>query len=319
TRDLLGHQIQNMMLQCSFAGRKCYQANFTRVRTGNYGNCYMLQNSKFITRRSGPDGGLELTLFLETDEYVPGITNGKGFQIAIHEQGSIPFPEDEGIAITAGAQTVIGLRMLQINRLPMPYGPCKSTATFESINNVTYSRNTCQRLCEQALIRSTCNCYDISRLELNDVMKNPLDLPPCLSSTELTCVYEVQYNFDATDSSCGCDSPCSEKMYEKTVAARQWPSPTYASILVESICKDRSADVCNKLRHKTKGDRLADFIKLNIYFEDLNYEELSEQADYEKSQLLSDIGGSIGLWIGISVLGLFELFHLVADIVMYMC
>ncbi|KAI8786498.1 amiloride-sensitive sodium channel subunit beta, partial [Biomphalaria glabrata] len=53
---------------------------------------------------------LELVLFLELDEYLPGITGGKGAQIVIHPQGSYPFVEEEGIPIAAGSQTIISLK-----------------------------------------------------------------------------------------------------------------------------------------------------------------------------------------------------------------
>ncbi|CAG5134503.1 unnamed protein product, partial [Candidula unifasciata] len=109
-RLTMGHQIQNMLIQCSYAGGQCVMSNFTVSQSTSYGNCYTIQNTLWAARRSGPDQGFQLILFLETDEYVPGITNEKGIQLIIHEQGTTAFPDDEGIAVAAGTQTVIGLR-----------------------------------------------------------------------------------------------------------------------------------------------------------------------------------------------------------------
>ncbi|KAH9491440.1 hypothetical protein Btru_032187 [Bulinus truncatus] len=318
-RNVLGHQIDDMLLQCSFAGRKCFWSNFTRIHSANYGNCYTLQYSKFISRKSGPEGGLELTFYLETEEYIPGISNGKGMQIVIHEQGTIPFPKDEGLAVSAGFQTFIGLRMIEVSRLGEPYSPCTSTDNFVSTYNKTYTRNTCQKICQETKVREACKCYDHSELELYDVMKNPKGLPPCRNTSELMCLSKEEFEFDATESSCNCNNPCREKIYEKTLAARQWPSKSHADLLIQAICQKIPNDLCKILKNKNDSDKLEDFIKVNIYFEDLNYEELSEKADYELTQLLSDIGGSIGLWIGLSVLSMFELFHLVTDIMFYLC
>ncbi|GFR83390.1 amiloride-sensitive sodium channel subunit beta-like [Elysia marginata] len=53
---------------------------------------------------------LQLQLFLESDDYVPGIANSKGVQVIIHDQGTIPFPEDDGLAVAAGTETFIGLK-----------------------------------------------------------------------------------------------------------------------------------------------------------------------------------------------------------------
>ncbi|KAK6989353.1 amiloride-sensitive sodium channel subunit gamma-2, partial [Biomphalaria glabrata] len=56
------------------------------------------------------------------------------------------------------------------------------------------------------------------------------------------------------------------------------------------------------------------FLKLNIFYRDLNYEELAEQPNYEIFQLLSDFGGTMGLWIGLSVLSLFEIINVIAEL-----
>ncbi|XP_059164359.1 degenerin-like protein unc-105 [Physella acuta] len=334
-RSALGHQIQDMMLQCSFAGRKCVQSNFTQIQSAVYGNCYTIEYDKFIARKSGPSAGLELTLFLETSEYIPGITNGKGLQLVVHEQGTVPFPEDEGIAINPGTQTLIGLRMVKITRLGEPYGPCISTSTFEVKYGIKYTRNACQRICEQQQIIDTCQCVDALHPQLIIYM-NATNVQPCNNITQMMCVTEVEFNYNASEDKCGCASPCrwvvclqvgrvpaggscvcSESLYEKTISPRQWPSPSFASILLESICQDRSPETCSKLRNMSDNELLGEFVKLNIFFEDLNYEELSEQADYTSVNLLSDIGGTIGLWIGLSVLSLFELIHLASSLVYY--
>ncbi|XP_059164382.1 degenerin unc-8-like [Physella acuta] len=288
-RSALGHQIQDMMLQCSFAGRKCVQSNFTQIQSAVYGNCYTIEYDKFVARKSGPSAGLELTLFLETSEYIPGITNGKGLQLVVHEQGTVPFPEDEGIAINPGTQTLLGLRMA------------------------------CQRICEQQQIIDTCQCVDALHPQLIIYM-NATNVQPCNNITQMVCVTQVEFAYNASEDKCGCASPCSESLYEKTISPRQWPSPSFASILVESICQDRSPETCSGLRNMSDNELLGEFVKLNIFFEDLNYEELSEQADYTSVNLLSDIGGTIGLWIGLSVLSLFELIHLMSSLVYYiMC
>ncbi|XP_059169932.1 acid-sensing ion channel 1C-like [Physella acuta] len=182
--------------------------------------------------------GLELTVYLETDKYLPGITSGEGAQVVIHEQGTVPFPDEEGIAAASAAQTLIGLKQL------------------------------CQKICQANKVRAVCNCYDTSNLEVNDVMKIPDTLKPCTNQSELQCVTRLSSNVSNDDTICDCSSPC---------------------------------------RY--------DFLKLNIYFEDLNYERISEQPDYEIIQMFSDVGGTIGLWIGLSLLSLFELLHLIVDVV----
>ncbi|CAL1541410.1 unnamed protein product, partial [Lymnaea stagnalis] len=286
--------------------------NFNTRHSAKYGNCYTLDNDKFISRKSGPSGGLEMILYLETNEYLEGITSGKGAQVVIHEQGTLPFPDDEGIAVTAGEQTMIGLKqVMQISRLDGVYGPCKSVDDFKLKYKIKYTRNSCLKICKQNLIMQTCQCYDEIYQDINDVMKISDKNIPCRNASQLTCVTMVKWTFEDTASSCACDSPCSEKAYGRNVASRMWPSKSVADVMVNSMCTTKQT-LCDELR--SRNDLQDDFIKLNIYYEELNFEELEEQIDYEFTQLLSDVGGTIGLWIGLSVLSMCELFHVLMQI-----
>ncbi|KAK3790663.1 hypothetical protein RRG08_048787 [Elysia crispata] len=317
-RSQMGHQITDMLLQCSFAGRKCVARNFTRSLTSRYGNCYTLQYRKFMSRSSNPSDGLQLKLFLETDDYVPGIANSKGIQVVIHDQGTLPFPEEDGMAVKAGTETFIGLRRVEISRLGSPYGKCTSAEDFMAKNKIKYTRTACQKVCRESRTRHVCGCYDIMQQEVNSVLKRSRNLKACQTKEELQCALKISTRFENNMDICDCYRPCRETTFEKTVSSRNWPNPSFASLLSSAACKHNSS-VCNTLPHKSEYQLREEFVKLVIYYEDLNYEELTESADYELDQFLSDVGGTIGLWIGLSLLSLFEIIHLITDICLYIC
>ncbi|GFN77780.1 amiloride-sensitive sodium channel subunit gamma [Plakobranchus ocellatus] len=271
-RATMGHQISNMLLQCSFAGGTCRARNFTRLQTTDYGNCYTIQYPKFISRKSGPKDGLVLKLFLESDEYVRGIASSRGIQVIVHDQGTLPFPDEEGIAVKSGSETRIGLRRLQISRLGKPFGECTPIEEFKKQYGVKYTRTACQNFCRQERTTRTCGCYDIEAQETNMILKLSRNWTACKTAEEIQCALRLALQLEADQSVCGCHSPC---------------------------------------KHE--------FLKLVVYYEDLNYEELEESAAYQIDQFLSDVGGTIGLWIGLSVLSLFEIVHLLTDIGLYLC
>lgn len=321
-RKIWGHQIEDMLVHCSFAGKKCSAKNFTHVFSGTYGNCYTLQYEKFFSRKSGPDGGLELVVFLENHEYIEGITTGKGIHVVIHELKTLPFPDDEGIAISPATQTILGMKQVQIERLGFPYGSCKAVNFFEKKYNVTYTRNTCQKICQQNLIRKTCNCTDGKSPNLNDIMGDVMGMEPCKSAEQIKCYTKVTFDFDSKNNSCDCDDPCSERVFEQSISSRQWPNWSFSPVLVETVCKNISIDTCDMLKAQLKDspwEVMENFIKLNIYYNDLNYELLTDSPDYEMVNLWSDIGGTIGLWIGLSVLGVCELLMLLAQVIIKCC
>ncbi|XP_055886446.1 degenerin mec-10-like isoform X1 [Biomphalaria glabrata] len=313
-KKLVGHQLEDMLLQCTFGRIPCLRfKNFTQTVTANYGNCYTV-DEKFIAKRSGPDGGLELILFLELGEYLQGITSGRGAQVVIHEKGSYPFPEDEGISIPAGQQTVISLRQLKINRLSEPYDRC----TNRDIEKYTYTRNLCQKKCIQGIIIKSCNCYDTRFESMSSMTNITSGYLPCTNSTnDQYCIQNVTNGFEDNERDCQCFNPCNESIYEKSVSYKQWPNDVMAKYLANQVCKNNSTlcDSLWNLSNSNPEELRMNFLKLNIFFQDLNFEERSDQANYEFTTLLSDIGGSIGLWIGLSILSLFEIVDLLLRLV----
>ena len=57
----------------------------------------------------------------------------------------------------------------------------------------------------------------------------------------------------------------------------------------------------------------ANIARIEIYYEELNYERLTEIPAYTLVQLLSDFGGNIGLWTGVCIFNVFEVVKLLVD------
>ena len=55
-----------------------------------------------------------LTINLENHEAIVGLTEGFGLRVVIHEQNSLPLPSDLGFTVSAGYETSVGLRMVNI-------------------------------------------------------------------------------------------------------------------------------------------------------------------------------------------------------------
>ncbi|XP_052107012.1 acid-sensing ion channel 4-B-like [Mytilus californianus] len=115
-------------------------------------------------------------------------------------------------------------------------------------------------------------------------------------------------------SSCNCVNPCEEDQYHITSSSRQWPTKSYAVYLRESICAALSPSTCEHLRSLDMFTLGYNFIKINIYFEDLNYEYIKEKPEIEESAFASDIGGALGQWIGLSFISVFEIIQLMLEI-----
>ena len=67
-----------------------------------------------------------------------------------------------------------------------------------------------------------------------------------------------------------------------------------------------------------REETMKNFARLNVYIADSNVVKTQEDEDYTRNQLVSDIGGQLGLWVGISIITLAEVFELIIDIIRYM-
>lgn len=56
-------------------------------------------------------------------------------------------------------------------------------------------------------------------------------------------------------------------------------------------------------------------LRLNVYLEELSVVEFKQLPAYDLADLFADIGGTLGLWMGISVLTMMELVELVLRLV----
>lgn len=83
--------------------------------------------------------GLHMIININQDEYVKEVGDTAGIRMVIHSQNRMPFPEDEGITVSPGHSTSIGLRQVLINRLSHPHGNC--THPDNSIVNNVFAEN----------------------------------------------------------------------------------------------------------------------------------------------------------------------------------
>ncbi|WAR23024.1 ASI1B-like protein, partial [Mya arenaria] len=89
-------------------------------------------------------------------------------------------------------------------------------------------------------------------------------------------------------------------------------------VLLQGVC-NRDKAVCAKLREHVNDLWIINnnFLKVNIYYEDLNFNNVTEEPQIEIQQFLSDVGGAFGLWIGLSILSFLEVVQLLVELCNY--
>ncbi|KAL4225922.1 hypothetical protein ACF0H5_013910 [Mactra antiquata] len=169
----------------------------------------------------------------------------------------------------------------------------------------------------------------------------------------LDCEEKVLKNLNndrSYEETCGCFQPCKETAYQKSLSFSYWPLELFQLSALQKFFRNRSmtnqildayerlnqtqtfygplaeqnihveyndSDINNLIRASTLIRQ--NLIRLNIYLEDLSVVEFMQMPAYEIADLFADIGGTLGLWMGISVLTIMELIELIVSLIMLLC
>jgi len=71
----------------------------------------------------------------------------------------------------------------------------------------------------------------------------------------------------------------------------------------------------NNTIFNTFDDIYKTYYPLRVYYEDLKYTLIKQQPKIELFGLISNVGGTLGLFLGISFISLLELFEMLAELV----
>ncbi|KAM5146528.1 epithelial sodium channel subunit gamma-like [Mantella aurantiaca] len=324
----MGHQLEDMLIFCNFHGQECNSSYFSRFINYKFGNCYTFNSQKPIDfkgntvstkplniTKAGFMYGLHLELFIQQIEYVKDMTHAAGIRLLIHDQSQMPFPEDEGVNVPPGAETDIGMMKVHIDRLKSPYasqctegGDIKNF--YKNVYGSGYTREACKRTCAQLSIIENCGCSHWEFASPKD-----LGVPKCnLSNTIVRdCVKLYEFKFAHDELNCHCPLQCKEEIYELTVSGSQWPS----SAFIENFAKELR-EWGGQMKEIADNPTLIrdNFVKVVVYFKQLNFELIEEEPSMTEINLISNMGGLVGLWVGFSVCTLAEFFELFLDVIL---
>lgn len=284
----------------------------------------------------------------------PAVASGKGARVVIHSPGTMPHPTADGYDIPAGFSVTIGVKARENVRIPPPHGNCTDEATNGPFRySLIYCQNQCIQKEIMDLCRCVDYRTPITDSMNNTGLPFCLQLPDKLSNCtmeeesnripptalckntgkefneRLKCRKGVYENMtirhpDAIER-CRCFPPCSDVMYDASYSLSMLPENSkeqaafYA--LVDGFLEKLDASKKKKLPDRHNGsnnylDKVKSLVsRVNVHIADSNIIKTTESPDYDLIRLVSDIGGQLGLWVGISVITLVEVLQLCADVV----
>ena len=327
--------LKDFLLQCRFggAGESCTENDFDWHYNEVFGNCYTFNNGRDAkgetkdirnSTRTGYISGLKLILFLGNFSESHRVNERSGVHVYVHHK-DIKLKFDEGIDVSSGEATNIVINKLINTKLGHPYNKCFSNLTninsFDSEfyraiiqSNKTYTQKECFDVCLQNEFLESCNCSF-------PFFINFKNKPNCESISDFLCISQVYpslYKYVNTKCLQHCPENCETIDYRITASHSQFPNPNYANSYLKNYSTlqpyfQPESELNSRI--EIDNDLLKKSLALiNIFYEDLKYTKVSQIAKMNFEDLLSNVGGTLGLFIGISFLSIIEVFDLLLQV-----
>ena len=249
------------------------------------------------------------------------------FSIYIHNS-SINAPEstDEPIRLTPGVSTSLKISRVVTDRLGEPFNDCvddlKSLETSASPlvqyiltrTKSSYRQKDCFSLCYVYHVKEKCELPINLGFEwelIYEAYKLNISLKPYIP-----CINkEYSYFFNNKNEICAplCPAECDSYEYSLEYMTSKFPTQSYAQKLINDPKIKAKYD---KGYNITLEDLRESLVSFSVYYSSLSYTKISQLPKMDLVSAISEFGGILGLFVGISFLSFGELVEILGEIIM---
>ena len=342
----LGHSLQAFLLECKlkiFAGggsklEDCSDndVRITQLVTSEHFTCFVfsLQNQTFQNAKTGLELVLHLDNYMYENQVNPSLRATAGVIVFSVRTRNVPyFP---GVEIPAGNSAQVKLTLTSKERLGYPHGRCITEGTkpeFMRRHGVNYTKHACVLFCVNEAVQDTCNCTDTSFpaafltgeepqycQSLNQTREDLAKKFDCTSQEKLSQHLKCTSNV--------CYYECSAVEPELDVSYSKWPTASNLPFFYQRYIhgrphqkryKDFSPDNWTNISEidVLLSQRLVEenFLRISFFLDSYTYLVFSEVPQLTLSSFLSQLGGALNLWSGITVILAIEVVELFVRLV----
>ena len=148
-----------------------------------------------------------------------------------------------------------------------------------------------------------CKCY-VTYINISPYTSR--DASPCMDKDQIKCMLSncdllaVSLENNCTE----CRTKCTKTSFSTTVSSGSFSSGNWINFL------NRSLFLKNGSKYLSNSDIQKRMTCFNIYFEDLKYTNYTQIPKMTISQLVSSIGGYLGILLGASILTVIEILEI---------
>jgi hypothetical protein len=260
-----------------------------------FGKCFRFNSGKNMTNhiipiKNSTSGGYY-------DAYWLTIHAPYGLRVWIHNKSSPTRTERGYLDLTAGMNSDIALERTFESKLEWPYNNClKDVSKFQNnktlidyfLNrNLSYTQESCLDLCFDLFYikENPCQCKEA---ELGNVFEKCWHVKE--KGDYSSCTWKYRTNFTKND--------LVEKCFK------------YCPLECDSMSFSYSISAFNR-PNWIRSDQTSVY----VYYKTLKYTSITQQAKMKWEQLISNLGGYLGLFVGLSFVSLFEITEIVIELI----
>ena len=243
-----------------------------------FGSCWTFQTPENVTQPNH-FGGLEVMVNIDQLDYET-TTPYAGVFVFITDQNKVITYGTPNIFAKPGNYQFMALR--KVTRQGQTDGPWKTCQSDDPM----YSQELCRAECFDSIVIEKCNCIPLGsslRTSANQSAENPLFY--CSEEELNSCSVEEELN------ECKCDQmPCKIVQFISSVSYLTFPAAKATNSVVQFFDFDMDVPI------------------IFVNYQSLLVEEWTEQKSTTRAELVSNLGGQLGLFGGISFISIFEIF-----------
>uniref|UniRef100_A0A914LTB7 Uncharacterized protein n=1 Tax=Meloidogyne incognita TaxID=6306 RepID=A0A914LTB7_MELIC len=331
---------RQMLKYCSFGGRQFDCCLYAKGILTDIGKCYQLNfdeaDQSWLKHQvqAGINNGLQIIADAHTEEQIvsAAINSGhalaeifeNGFRYYVHDQNAMPYLSTEGISVSPGTKVYSAISPtnylllshnewgnctnewpLNLNKIENSDGGSGSLITLDE--NLPYSLLKCKTICLAKYFYERCGCSPfIYNIEEYFSVCTPYDTYKCINyGRNITTKNQTDENNEEEEDDYSlveelptcteCKMECHRSVYHIYNSYAQGFSQSFLSWI-----QKKKIEWTPKHVH-------SNFVAINIFFRDICYTEYKQIQSVGMTEILSDIGGNMGLFLGMSLVSVIEL------------
>ena len=239
----------------------------------------------------GVRNGIEIKMFIPGNDYVNVIITDNKFKPGFNQM--------DNLAIKKKTKTFLSLKKIVEKKIAEPYSQCRiisDLAIYKEIvnSNKNYTREYCITLCICKIWAEMCFCYCPSFNDNNHYNQS------CYSTNSRECRNNGLKSREKDKAFCEnlCPSECETTKFELSTQSFAYDEGE----LIEEQKNFNASSYTNQYTNDSSN-----ILTLQLYFAYLEYTQISQIIKTTVPDLVSIIGGTLGLFLGLSLLSFVEI------------